>query len=1217
MAIVRRSNCAGESATKTQILPALTLQQLRKTLLIMKFTAFLMIVCSFELSAKGFGQTITLNLENVPIQQAFVEIEKQSGYSFVYGKEQVSQLKITKLSVTQASIEQVLTKLFTDQPLAYTISGKYISIKRLPAAEKTTVVAPPPIEVKGKLVSDKGEPLEGITVTVKSTKLATQTNADGTFSINAPSEKSVLIFSGVGYGTKEVAVNGRTDIGSVSLVVSNTNLNDVVVTGYSSQRRKDITGAVSVVNTVDLKSVPAANATSQLQGRASGVTVLQNGTPGVQAQVKIRGLGSFSNNNPLYVIDGVQTYDISSLASEDIESMQVLKDAASASIYGVRSSNGVIVITTKKGRRGLNVSYNMTYGVQLAGKGPDYTLSPEEQAQLVFLVQKNQGLSTVGTVYGDGATPVLPDYLFAGYSGTNPPSGPINEGNPITDPSLYSLDPTRIGDPGYVPYIIVKANKAGTDWWGLATRNGPIQNHNVTLSTANDRSRFLLSLNYFDQKAITIYQFYKRFNVRLNSEFSVFKGIRIGENLNLAVSSANVQGNSTGGNQSNNQEASDFGAISGEAKIVPVYTINGRDFAGSAGGFGGSNPIATLYRKKDNRDNNTNILGNIYGEADILKHFTFRSSFGGYLNTQNTITNPLIEYENSLNRNVRTLSEGWNRSTRWIWTNQLSYKNEFGKHTIFALIGTEASKDEGRQVNASATGFYTFAYPDYLVLQNGGQPNLAGSTKYIPVTTSSLFANVNYEYDGRYLLSALIRRDGSSKFSDSNKYGVFPAVSLGWRISNEGFMRNVSWLNDLKIRGSYGVSGNEIAVKPDNIYTTYASSPGSSYYDIQGSQTNPDQGFYNNFVGNVKAKWEKDYSTNVGFDMTFLNNSTTLIFDWYEKRTEGLLFNQGGQGLLGEAPAFNPAYSNVGGMKNWGIDIMATNRARFGELSLTSTVTFTTYKNKITSIAEGVPYFDFNSPSNEKNRLNGETITRNMVGQPFNTYYGYKVLGIFQNQAQVDAAPVQDGGTGSNTAAPGTFIYEDISGPDGKPDHVIDQFDRQIIGNPNPKFSYGINLDFEYKGFDLSAFFYGVSGKQNYNWGKWFQDFNSNFGGASKNGLYDSWLPDGSRPNAKVPMQTSTTTFSTASVVNSYFVENASYFRLRNLQIGYTFNSHVLSKIKLTRARIYLQATNVFTITKYSGMDPEVVTNAEGATGIDLGTYPTVRQISFGANIVF
>jgi len=1189
-----------------------------QTLLIMKFTAFLMIVCSFGVSARSLSQTITLNLFNVPIQQAFTEIEKQSGYSFVYGKEQVSGIKNVNLKVSEATIEQVLNKLFSNLPLAYTISGKYISIKKILVIQETSdKVLPPPFEVKGRILNENREPLEGITVTVKGTKIATKTNADGSFVIEAPEKNSVLIFTGVGYTSRDVGVSGRSDLRDITLSIVNLNLNAVVVTGYSSQRRKDITGAVSVVNAVDLKAVPSANATAQLQGRASGVTVLLNGTPGVPAQVKIRGFGSFSNNNPLYVIDGIQTSDIGSLVPEDIESMQVLKDAGSAAIYGVQSSNGVIVITTKKGRKGLSVSYSMTYGVQFPGKGfSKQALTPQEQGEYVFMVNRNQGLPTTGTVYGDGATPVLPDYLFAGYSGTNPPSGPINEGNPIADPSLYSLDPSRIGDPGYAPYIIVKANKQGTNWWDLATRNAPIQNHNLTISTGTDNSRFLVSLNYFNQQAISIYQFYKRYNARINSEFTILKRIRIGENINLSASEANVIGNTAGGNQSNNQEAMDLTGTWG-GSIVPLHTINGIDWAGSAGGFG-TNPVAALTRKKDNRDNFINGFGNIYAEVDIIKHLTFHSSFGGYINTENSITLPLIEYENSLNRNVRTLSETFKRTSRYIFTNQLSYKNDFGKHSISALIGTEAKKDEGRQLSAAGTGFYSFYYPNFLQLQNASIQNLSGSTKLIPVSTASTFASVNYVYNNKYLLSGVIRRDGSSKFSKENRYGVFPAGSIGWRISEEDFMKRLTWLNDLKIRASYGVTGNDAAAQANNIYTTFSSSPGSSFYDLNGTNNLPLDGFYNNFVGNIQGQWEQNISSNIGFDATFLNNSTSLVFDLYQKKTSKLLFNPGGQAILGQAAANNPAYFNVGKMENWGIDVMLSNKANITRaLNLTSTLTLTTYKNEITGIAKGLTYFDLNSPSAEKNRLGGQTITRNMVGGPLNAYYGYEVIGIFQTQAEVDASPIQDGGTGSNTAAPGTFKYQDISGPNGKPDGVIDSYDRTIIGKPNPKFSYGFNFDIAYKGFDLNAFFYGVAGKQNYNWTKWFLDFNSNFGGSSKDALYKSWLPDGSRPDATIPMQTSTTTFSTAGVVNSFFVENASYFRLRNVQLGYTFNSKLLTKASIRTARIYLQATNLFTITKYSGLDPEVVTNLEGASGIDLGSYPTVRQLSFGANINF
>ena len=1192
---------------------------LTKTLLIMKITAILMLVCFLKVSGRGYAQPITLQLHDVPIQKVFREIERQSGYSFVYGKEQVAEIKKVSITVRNMSLGEALSILFKDKPLAYTILGRYISIKKIDPASNTVMSEqPPPQLIRGKVVDQGGEAIQSITVTIKGTNIATQTAADGTFSIDVPKSNSTLIFSGVGFSTKEIRLSGQTEIGPVTLTISNSNLNEIVITGYTFQRKKDITGAVSVVNTDDLKAVPSGNATAQLQGRASGVTVLLNGTPGVPAKVRVRGLGSFTNNNPLYVVDGVQTFDITGINPNDIESMQVLKDAASASIYGVRSSNGVIVITTKKGKKGVTVAYDMTYGWQLPGTKPDKDrLTPLEVAELSYMVLRNEKKPLTGSIYGPGPAPKLPDYIFAGnYASSAGVPGPLYEGNPAVAPSLYTLDPSRVGDQGYSAYIIVPSNKQGTKWWKEATRNAPIQNHNLTFGSGNENARFLFSLNYFEQDAITIHQFYKRYTGRLNSEFSLFdKRIRIGENLQISSSEANVQGNSASGNKSNNQEDSDISGAVGGMAIVPVRNIMG-DWAGSKGEWGGKNPVALLYRKKDNRDNNINIFGNVYGEFDLLKNLTFRTSLGGSINTRSTFSFPIVEFENSLNQNVPTYSESFNRSHNWIFTNQLSYRNVFGKHAVNALAGYEATKGGGRQLVGAASQFYTYSYYPYINLGTGTTPNLQGSGPFAPVSTASFFASVNYAFNDRYLLTALVRRDGSSKFLGDDQYATFPAFSLGWRISQERFMTNVTWLDDLKIRGSWGKSGNEAALFATNGYTTFASSGGSSFYDFGGSNSNPARGFYLNFVGNPNGKWEQNISSNYGFDATILNGSTNIVFDFYTKETKDLLFNPVGQAIYG-AGGFNPAYRNVGSMKNWGIDLLASNRVSLGNnLQLTSTVTFTTYKNEITQVSDGLTYFDYNSPSAEANRLGGATITRNMVGQPLNTYYGYQVIGIFQNQAEVDAAPKQLGGGNTNTAYPGSFRYRDLGGPDGKPDGVIDSYDRTMIGNPNPDFTYGLNFDLEYKGFDLAVFFYGVEGKENFMWSKWFEFFN-NFGGMSRASLYDSWLPDGSRPNAKTPIQLSSGSFSTSAAVSSYYVEDASYFRLRNMQIGYTFNSALLKKIRISKARIYLQATNLFTLTRYPGLDPEVITNDDRASGIDLNNYPTVKQVSFGANINF
>ncbi len=1062
--------------------------------------------------------------------------------------------------------------------------------------------------VTGKVTGDKDkQPVIGATVSVKGSTTATQTGTDGSFSITVPNANSVLVISFVGFQTIEVSLAGQNDV-AISLKEGGSTLNEIVVTGYTSQRKKDITGAVAVVNVADLKTQPTSDVQSQLQGRASGVTVTQNGVPGAGSTVRIRGLGSFNNNNPLYVVDGVQTGSIAGLNPNDIESMQVLKDAASASIYGVRGSNGVIVITTKKGRkRGVNVTYDMFYGTQVPGEGAEL-LNAQEEADLLFLARRNSGLTTAGSIYGNGANAVLPDYIY--YSGVANNGVPIMNGNPGVDPSKYQLDYGRLGDPGYAPYIIVPTSKAGTNWYQEATQNAPIQNHNVAMNGATEASRFMLSVNYYDQQAITKYQFFKRYTARLNSEFTVLKNFRVGENLQVFNSESNVPND-------NNTEASIIAQTSRITSVVPVYTIKAGDFAGTRGGSGfgtlgnGKNPLAQLYRTKDNRSNNVNLFGNIYVEADFLNHFTFRSSFGGAMNTNNTFTYPFIEYEHTENTSNTTYTENFIRNYQWIWTNQITYRQTFGDHNVAALIGYESQEGGGRQVIGAASGFYAYNYRPFINLGNGTVQNLGGSVVYTPGTTLSYFGKADYSYNGKYIASATIRRDGSSKFLDPNKWGTFPAFSLGWIISEENFMKDISWINSLKLRGSWGKMGNEAAVSASNAYTTFASNRQSSWYDVTGAQNSPQEGFFLSFVGNPLGQWEENVTTNIGFDATLFNNTTEIVIDWYKRTTEGLLYNPAGQAIAGAVAANNPSFRNVGSMENKGIDLMITNRANLTKkLLLISTLTFTTYDNTITAITnDGQAFFDFNSPANEANRIGGNA-TRNFVGSSLNTYYGYKVLGLFQNAAEVTASPTQPG------AAPGRFKYADVNG-----DKIIDANDRTIIGNPNPKFTYGLNLALEYEGFDLSAFFYGVEGKDAFSFTRWYTDFSSGFpGGRSKRSLYESWLPDGSRPGATTPIQETviaSSGFSTSGVVNSYYVEDASYLRLRNLQLGYTLSSEVMSKLKLSKIRIYLQGTNLFTATKYSGLNPDIVSTDDRASSVDIGAFPNVKQFLFGLNVTF
>jgi TonB-dependent starch-binding outer membrane protein SusC len=1031
--------------------------------------------------------------------------------------------------------------------------------------------------ILGKVFDANSQPVIAANVTVKGTLLATQSNTTGIFTINIPAGKNILTISSVGYETQEVSIGNSTDI-SVVLAFAINNLGEVVVTGYQNQRKKDITGAVSVVNVTDLKSQPSSDVASQLQGRAAGVTVIQNGVPGAGATVRIRGLGSFTNNNPLYVIDGIQSENISGLNPNDIESLVVLKDASSASIYGVRGSNGVIIVTTKRGKKkGVNVNYDMYYGFQDPGKGPDL-LNPHEDAELAFLARRNSGLPTTGSVYGNGVKPVLPDYVY--YTGAPNNGIPIMKGNPGVDPSLYQLDYDQLGDLNYSPYIIVAANKNGTNWYNEITRTAPLQNHNLSMSSVNDNSRFFLSMNYFDQQAIAIHNFYKRFTIRLNSEFDIAKNFRVGENLQLFSA-----------------EANNYNIISNTyyvQAILPVYTIKG-DYAGSAGGSGFGNwaappnPVAFLDRTKNNRDNNVNIFGNLYAELDIAKRFILRTNFGGNVNTANTFNYPYIEYEHTFNASFPTYSEYFIRHNNWIWTNQLSYNAVFGKHNISALAGIESQRSGGKQIMGSSTTFFTYNYLPFINLSNGLTQDLSGSQTFTPGTAFSQFAKADYAYDGKYLVSVLVRRDGSSKFSEPNKQSTFPAFSIGWRISNENFMKGVSWINDLKIRGSWGKMGNDAAASVSNAVTTFASNRQSSSYDIYATQNTPQDGFFLSFVGNPLAKWEESVTTNIGFDATIFHNTTEIVFDWYQKITNDLLYNPAGQAIGGGVFANNPPFQNVGGMKNNGLDLMINNRLHIAkDIKLNTTLTFTTYNNTITAISRDQTFFDFGD------------VTRNFVGKPLNTFFGYKVIGLFQTDAEANA-------WNQAGAGPGRFKYADING-----DKKIDADDRTIIGDPNPDFTYGLNLGTEYKAFDISVFFYGVAGKDIYQ---------SNIGSVNpKRALYESWLPDGSRPNTKTPIQEATSPaggFSMFGVVNSYYVQNGSYLRLRNLQLGYNLSPSLLKKLKIDKAHIYIQGANLFTITKYTGLNPDIPSRDDREASIDYGTYPVVRQYLFGVNISF
>jgi TonB-dependent starch-binding outer membrane protein SusC len=1037
--------------------------------------------------------------------------------------------------------------------------------------------------VTGKVVGPDKLPVSGATVTLKGSNTATSTAADGSFSITIPNPRSVLVVSYIGYDVQEFATTTGGNL-EIILKEKTTSLNEVVVTGYTSQAKKDITGAVAVVNTADLKSIPAANAEAQLQGRAAGVSVVTDNRPGAGSSVRIRGFASFTANNPLYIIDGVPSGGLGGLNPNDIETMQVLKDAASAAIYGARASNGVIIVTTKRGRQGsAKVAFNMYYGSQNPAKGWDL-LRPQEMADLTWLAYKNAGQTPPSTQYGSGATPVLPDYIL--------PAGKF-EGDPAVNPDLYNLNLNDVNG----SYLIHRANKAGTNWYDEITRNAPIQNYNVAVSGGADKSRYMMSLDYFDQQAVIINSFFKRYTFRVNTEFNVKNWLRIGQNMQLLVSEDN-----TVQNNGNNGEGSEIGFAYRNQSIIPVYDIKG-NFAGSrAPGLGNSaNPVAVRQRARDNRGQQTGVFGNIYAEVDFLRHFTARTSIGGQMNNGNYFYFNNITYENSENNTGNSYVEGFNRFRAWTWTNTVQYKNVFAeKHELTALVGTEAVEEWGRSIEGTRINYFIEDL-NFRALSSGGASGArAEGSPYTPVALFSLFGQANYAYDNKYLASFSIRRDGSSRFGPNYRYGVFPAFSVGWRMSEENFMKDVKWVTDLKLRASWGQLGNQQGISAANAIDQYRSGPGSSFYDINGTSNSTQQGFQLSFVGNPNGQWERNTTTNIGFDGTFFNGKTEVIFDWYKKDADKLLLGLPGFVFQGAGPVVAPAAFNVGSMVTKGIDLMVTQRAMIGGkngVNFSGTLTFTTYDNEITRLAEGIPFIE-----GRGSRIGN--FIRNAPGQPFSSFFGYKVVGLFQDAADVAKSPTQD------AAAPGRFKYADIDG-DGR----ITDADRTFLGSPNPTFTYGLQLNAAWKGFDLGMFFYGAQGKEAMNYVKWWTDFFPSFqGNKSKDLLYNSWSP--TNTGAVTPIAENLSNFSNNAVVNSYYLEDASYLRMKNLTIGYTLPGNLTNKVKIDKVRIYFQGTNLFTITPYKGLDPELI-GSDGFSGVDEGIYPTVKQFLFGLNVNF
>ena len=1035
--------------------------------------------------------------------------------------------------------------------------------------------------VSGIITDEKGVPLVGATISVKGKiNLVTTTNNAGRFKLDIGANSALLIVSYTGFITQQVSVKADQSV-SISLVSTDTNLDDVIVTGYSRQSKRNVTGAVSTVSSDVVAQTPVADVGSVLQGRVAGVSVDEQGGPGATSVVRIRGFGSNGNNDVLYVIDGVQVRGGSNLVNpNDIETITVLKDPSNTALYGAQGGNGVIVITTKMGKKAAapKLEYN-TYGsFETPTKYPK-SLIPQQYANAYWGYLKNSNLALSNLFYGSGATPVLPDYII---ERKGLPVLTAAEGSAAVNPALYNLS----------NYRILKTNKDGTDWFGALLDQSFSHNHQLTLSGATDKSSYSLGMGYLNNEGTLLGTYFTRYSIRVNTEFRPVKWLKIGENMQFSY----TQG--AGVSNGNHNPQGLIADLYRRSPLIPIYDITGnysgpKDFADTKALHpGGNNPVLGQNTGRDNsKGYNAGVIGSAYVDIEPMKNLIFETKVGVqfypysyrfFIDTfpQNVYSAPYNQF-----------TEGGGYSTDLRWTNKVSYDIKFKNiHSISAFAAYEASKATSRSNQGTVTNLL-YTTQGYLNLSNGDFNPVApmvGSNG--SENSTSVFGNINYILMDKYLFSFVARRDGSSKFGPLSRYGNFYSYSGGWRISKEKFMQRFTWLSDLKLRAAYGENGNN-AIPADLYEDRYTTSGYVNYssYDLNGTNNSAFTGAGLYQLGNPKIHWETNKTTNIGFDAMF-QNKFSVAFSWFNRVTKDLLAVPPVTGLRGDALA---PYENIMQFSNKGIELELGYRNRIGQVSYDMNFNVATYKNNVDYISsDPTAHIDGNAYAPTQFKL-----TRSVVDMPVSSFFGFIQDGIFQSADDYTKNGVIHNGLTAATA-PGHFKFRDING-----DKKINDDDRTFIGNPHPKFSYGYNLNLNYKNFDMGIFLQGVSGNKIFNYWR----VNSVFPGATGEGSDDTWSP--TNTGAKLPIWNSTT--SDDIKPSSFFVEDGSYLRLKSLQFGYTLPATKA----FSKMRFYIQGFNLATFTKYTGIDPEISIGNATNYGVDFGgNYPISRKIVFGIN---
>jgi TonB-dependent starch-binding outer membrane protein SusC len=1030
------------------------------------------------------------------------------------------------------------------------------------------------IAVTGTVTSTTGQPLRGVLVRVQGTEVRAVTSAAGKYAIAAPSN-GILSFVLIGQKAVQEQVQGRATIDVRMEAIAF--LEQVVVTAYSQeQQRGEITGAVASVNLEAAQRQTSASVLQRLDATVSGVTVSASGSPGSRSTVRIRGVSSFQNNDPLYIVDGTPVSEsyINFLNPNDIASVQVLKDASSASIYGSRASNGVVIIETTK--RGVNGPPRATFRARTAVASPVrgyddiLILNSLDYFEVVKQSYLNAGYpmdSVPSNVYGNARNPSVPAFIYPNNCNPNPCQN-VNTSN-------YSY-----------PNNLIMQGSAGTNWWKSVFSPAPIGDYNLDVTGGGEGNAYSVSFNYFDQTGTAAYNDFKRGSVRVNTSFNRGR-LSFGENIALAMD------RHRGGVP---DDGFGEGGILGKnilmQPIVPVRDIQGNFASGKASGLGNnSNPLKFAYESRDNINKNGRIFGNVFAGLDLGYSINVRSKLGFNVGQGSYSGFSPIYPENSEPTFTNSINENTNTFTDWTLSNTMMWGRSFSSHNVSVLLGQEANEGSNRFISAGMSNLISVD-KDARYLQDALGD---ASTKFVNSTGGhstllSFFGKADYNYAEKYVLSATVRKDGSSRLGPTHRWGTFPAFGVGWRLSKEPFLANSRTFSDLMLRAGWGVTGNQ-QIPSGRIVSQFGGSRGDTYYDVGGNNTSVLAGFRETSLGNPNLKWEESRSTNVGADVALFGRKIELVVDLYERKTNNLLFDPPTPATAGVAA---PPIVNVGKMENRGVDLTIGHRNATWGLMLNGSH----YRNKIVSI-DGVQDFFYGPIST---RYGNQVI--NKVGEPIGAFYGLVADGFFRDAADVASHAKQDG------AQPGRLKFRDTNG-----DGQITLADRTVIGSPHPDFTAGLDMDYRWRAFDVSATLFGTFGNEIFDVQKEFYVFRNFSTNVRRDLLENSWTPE--NPNAKYPRLDVNDNYSHA--LSTYYIEDGSYVRLRSLQVGYNVPQSLANW--MSGMRVYVQAENLFTITGYPGLDPALpAANVFGPAGdirdqyrgVDRGTYPTNRTISIG-----